>query len=128
MTTSLVSPSSRFALLLATLGMVGLGAVIVTIPFLGDEPYGPPTDAQQIKANFLILLPAGALLYGLLALAAHVEVPKLLLAGAATGTLGLAIDYSSIQPTFLEGRPPDLLLFLLFLFLANALRLERLLF
>lgn len=114
------SRSRRFALLLATLGVVGLGAVTLTIPFLGNAIYTTPTNVQQIKAYVLILLPAGALLYGLLALTARVELPKLLLAGFLTGTIGLAIGYSGIRPSLLEAWESDLLLFLLFLFLANA--------
>lgn len=98
--TASLSRSRRFCLLLATLGVVGLGAVMRTIPFLGNEPYGTPTNVQQIKAYVLILLPAGALLYGLLALTARVQVPKLLLADALTGTIGLAIDYSTSRPSF----------------------------
>ncbi len=96
--TASLSRSRRFYLLLATLGVIGLGAVTLTIPFLGKEPYGTPTNVQQIRAYVLILLPVGALLYGLLALTAHVQVPKLLLAGALTGTVGLAIDYSITCP------------------------------
>lgn len=92
------SRSRRLALLLATLGVVGLGAVTLTILFLGNEIYATLTNVQQIKAYVLLLLPVGALLYGLLALTPRVELPKLLLAGALTGTIGLAIDYSSIPP------------------------------
>lgn len=114
------SRSRRFALLLATLGVVGLGAVTLTIPFLGNAIYTTPINVQQIKAYVLILLLAGALLYGLLALTARVELPKLLLAGFLTGTIGLAIGYSSTRPSLLEARENDLLLFLSFLFLANA--------
>ncbi len=118
--TASLSRSRRFALLLATLGVVGLGVVTLTIPFLGNESYGTPTNVQQIKAYVLTLLPVGVLLYGLLALTAHVQVPKLLLAGAFTGTIGLAIDYSIIRPSFQQAQEADLLPFLSFLFLANA--------
>ncbi|HVF00770.1 MAG TPA: hypothetical protein VNA27_05445 [Rubrobacteraceae bacterium] len=102
--TASLSRSRRFDLLLATLGVVSLGAVTRTIPFLGNEPYGTPTNVQQIKAYVRILLPAGALLYGLLALTARVQVPKLLLADALIGTIGLAIDYSIIRPSFQQAR------------------------
>jgi hypothetical protein len=102
--TAPLSRSRRFGLLLATLGVVSLGAVTLTIPFLGNKPYGTPTNVQQIKAYVLILLPAGALLYGLLALITRVQVPKLLLADALTGTIGLAIDYSIIRPSFQQAR------------------------
>ena len=74
--TAPLSRSRRFGLLLATLGVVSLGAVTLTIPFQGNEPYGTPTNVQQIKAYVLILLPAGALLYRLLALTARVQVAK----------------------------------------------------
>jgi hypothetical protein len=51
-------------------------------------------------------------------------VPKLLLAGALTGTIGLAIDYSIIRPSFQQAREVGLLPFLSFLFLANASKIE----
>lgn len=36
-------------MLLVALDAVGLGAVVMTIPFLGDEPSGLSTSAQQIE-------------------------------------------------------------------------------
>lgn len=95
----------------------------MTIPFLGNETYGLPTLAQQIEAYVLVLLPVSTLLYGLLALAANVEVPKLLLVGAVAGTVGLAIDYSGARPGLLEGQGTNLLLFLALLSLADILKM-----
>ncbi len=110
-------------MLIAVLGVLGLGAVIMALPFLGNIPYGLPAFARQIEAYVLVILPVGALLYGLLALAANMEVPKLLLVGAVAGTVGLAIGYSGLRAGLLEGQETDLSLFLALLFLADVLKI-----
>jgi hypothetical protein len=63
------------------LNIVRIAAVVVLLPFLGVTD----TLAEFILAYVLILLPAGALLYGLLALAADLVVPKLLFLGPLPG-------------------------------------------
>ncbi len=110
-------------MLIAALGAVGLGAVMMALPFLGNEPYELPTFARQTEAYVLVLLPVGVFLYGLLALAGNLEVPKLLLVGAFAGTVGLAIDYSGSRVRLLEGQETDLLSFLALPFLADAFKM-----
>ena len=103
---------------LAVCGLVGLAAVVILLPFLGDENVSLP---EQVLSYVLAVLPSGMLVYGLLALFdAHLRAtPRLLLLGAAAGVGGALAAY-------LGGRPEDLgvpaALPLALLFLADALR------
>jgi hypothetical protein len=63
------------------LSVVGLAAVVVLHPFLEVTD----TLVQSILAYVLVLLPVGALLYGLLALAADLMVLSLLFLGSTPG-------------------------------------------
>lgn len=63
------------------LSVVGLAAVVVLLPFLEVTD----TLVQSILAYVLVLLPVGALLYGLLALAADLMVLSLLFLGSTPG-------------------------------------------
>jgi hypothetical protein len=74
--------------------------------------------AEHVLAYALILLPTGALLYGLLVLAADLTPPELLLSGAIAGALGVAAAYLGGRPeTLIEG-PATSPLALLFLAVA----------
>ena len=70
--------SGPFVLLLS---VVGLAAVVVLLPFSEVTD----TLVQSILAYVLVLLPVGALLYGLLALAADLMVLSLLFLGSTPG-------------------------------------------
>ena len=61
--------------------VVGLAAVVVLLTFLEVTD----TLVQSILAYVLVLLPVGALLYGLLALAADLMVLSLLFLGSTPG-------------------------------------------
>ncbi len=63
-----------------TLSIAGLVAVVVLLPFLGVTD----TLAEFILA-YVLVLPAGALLYGLLAFAADLIVSKPLFLGSPPG-------------------------------------------
>jgi hypothetical protein len=63
------------------LSVVGLAAVVVLLPFLDVTD----TLVQFILAYVFVLLPVGALLYGLLALAADLTVLSLLFLGSTPG-------------------------------------------
>ena len=63
------------------LSVIGLAAVVVLFPFLEVTD----TLVQFILAYVLVLLPVGALLYGLLALAADLMVLSLLFLGSTPG-------------------------------------------
>ena len=105
-------------LLLTVFGLASLAAVVMLLPFLGDENV---SFTEQALSYVLAMLPSGALVYGLLALFdTHLRrTPRLLLAGAAAGIGGTLAAY-------LGGRPEDLgvpaALPLVLLFLADALR------
>ena len=105
-------------LLLTVFGLASLAAVVMLLPFLGDENV---SFTEQVLSYVLAMLPSGALVYGLLALFdTHLRrTPRLLLAGAAAGIGGTLAAY-------LGGRPEDLgvpaALPLVLLFLADALR------
>ena len=105
-------------LLLTVFGLASLAAVVMLLPFLGDENV---SFTEQALSYVLAMLPSGALVYGLLALLdTHLRrTPRLLLAGAAAGIGGALAAY-------LGGRPEDLgvpaALPLVLLFLADALR------
>ncbi|MDQ3286636.1 MAG: hypothetical protein M3P92_13225 [Actinomycetota bacterium] len=62
------------------LSVVGLAAVVVLLPFLEVTD----TLVQSILA-YVLVLPVGALLYGLLALAADLMVLSLLFLGSTPG-------------------------------------------
>ena len=81
--------AKRSGLLTLALGVLGLAAVVVLLPFLGDSD----TLAGFIAAYVLVLVPTGSLLYGLLVLAADSPVPKLLFLGVVAGTVGVAATY-----------------------------------
>lgn len=104
-------------LLPLALGVLGLAAVVVLLPFLGDSD----TLAGFVAAYVLVLLPTGSLLYGLLVLAADSPVPKLLFLGVVAGTVGVATTYLGGRPEKLvEGPAPEPLALLFF---ADVLRM-----
>ena len=73
--------AKRSGLFVLPLSVVGLAAVVVLLPFLEVTD----TLVQSILAYVLVLLPVGALLYGLLALAADLMVLSLLFLGSTSG-------------------------------------------
>jgi hypothetical protein len=82
--------------------MIGLAVVVVLLPFSG----GTDTVAGYISAYVLVFLPAGALPYGLLVLAADFAIPKLLFFGMTTGTVGVVATYlGGLPETLVEGPP-----------------------
>ncbi len=74
-------PSEEVCPFVLPLSVVGLAAVVVLLPFLEVTD----TLVQSILAYVLVLLPVGALLYGLLALAADLMVLSLLFLGSTPG-------------------------------------------
>ena len=109
--------AKRPGLLPLALGVLGLAAVVVLLPFSGDSD----TLAGFVAAYVLVLLPTGSLLYGLLVLAADSPVPKLLLLGVVAGTVGVATTYLGGRPEKLvEGPAPEPLALLFF---ADVLRM-----
>ncbi len=105
-------------LLPAALGAAGLAAVTALLPLLGD---GNVPLAEQVLGYALVVVPIGALLFGLLALAANLPTPRVLLLGAATGAMGAAAAYLGGRPEALADGPAIVPLALLFL--ADALRI-----
>ena len=102
---------------LAASGLFGLAAVVVLLPFLGDDTV---SFTEQTLSYVLAIVPCAVLVYGLLALLdAHLTTPRLLLLGAVSGA-------TSAVATYLGGRPEDLgipaVVPLTLLFLADALR------
>jgi hypothetical protein len=83
-------------LLPVALGAVGLAAVVSLLPILGDADV---SFAERVLSYALAVMPVGVLVFGLLALAASLSTPRVLLAGAAAGLLGAA------AAVYLAGRP-----------------------
>ena len=109
--------AKRPGLLPLALGVLGLAAVVVLLPFSGDSD----TLVGFVAAYVLVLLPTGSLLYGLLVLAADSPVPKLLLLGVVAGTVGVAATYLGGHPEKLvEGSALEPLALLFF---ADVLRM-----
>ena len=105
-------PTLPPGLLPAALGAAGLAAVMALLPILGDEDV---SFAEQVLAYALAVVPIGVLDFGLLALAASLSTPQVLLAGAAAGLLGAAAVYLAERPDALAGGAAPLPLALLFL-------------
>ena len=100
-------PFSRSGLPHTVVGAICLGLVLVVLPPLGDEEVGL---AEQTMAYASVLLPVGAFLYGLLALAA-MPTRRLLLLGAVAGVFrAFLADLSGATEGFAV--PPLALLFL----------------
>jgi hypothetical protein len=108
-------PPGLFA---AALGAAGLAAVVGLLPSLGDADV---SFAEQVLAYALAVVPVGVLVFGLLALAAPLSTPRVLLAGAAAGLLGATAVFLVGRPEALAGGAAPLPLALLFL--ANAGRI-----
>jgi len=90
---------------------------VVLLPFSD----GSDTLAGFVAAYVLVLLHAGALLYGFLVLAVDSSVPKLSLLGIAAGTVGVAATYVGGRPEALvKGSVPWPLALLFF---TDALRM-----
>jgi hypothetical protein len=84
---------------------------VVLLPFSG----GSDTLAGSVAVYVLVLLPAGALRYGYLVLAADSPVPKLFLLGIAAGGVGVAATYLGGRPEALvKGSVPRPLALLFF--------------
>lgn len=73
--------AKRSGLFVLPLSVVGLAAVVILLHFSEVTD----TLVQSILAYVLVLLPVGALLYGLLALAADLMVLSLLFLGSTPG-------------------------------------------
>lgn len=107
-------------LLPAASGAAGLAAVFALLPILGEGDHVP--FAALALSYVLVVVPAGALVSGLLSLAARLPTPEVLLLGVSAALLGVAAAY-------LGGRPEDLIrgpapLPLALLFLADGLRIS----
>jgi hypothetical protein len=87
-------PTLPPGLLPAALGAAGLAAVVALLPILGEED---ASSAEQVLGYALAVVPIGVLVFGLLALAASLSTPQVLLAEAA----GLARHVNSIGVAFL---------------------------
>lgn len=87
----------RPGLVPTAIGVAGLAILVSLLPVLGD----PEVTLVEFVSAY-VLLPMGALLYGLLLLAADLTVPKLLLLGAVAGVVGATGAY-------LGGRPEELI-------------------
>ncbi len=111
-------PTLPPGLLPVALGAAGLAAVVALLPILGDADL---SFAEQVLAYALAVVPIGVLVFGLLALAASLSTPQVLLAGAAAGLLGAAAVYLLGRPEALAGSAAPVPLALLFL--ADAARI-----
>lgn len=102
----------------AAAGAAALAAVTALLPILGDENVSP---TEQVLSYALAVVPACALLYGVLALVPRLPTPRLLLRAAATGAAGIAAALLGGRPEALADGPAAAPLALLFV--ANAARI-----
>lgn len=101
----------------AALGAGGLAAVVALLPILGDANV---SFAEQVLSYALAIVPIGVLVFGLLALAAPLSTPRVLLIGVAAGFLGAAAAYLARPEVFAGGAAPAPLALL---FVADAGRI-----